>query len=53
MWNKKFKKYSADDFYKTQQKFPPTYKSKSEKVRSNIYFKIQGFAYLYKILLKN
>ena len=32
LWNKQFKKYDAQDFYKTQQKFPACFKSKSEKV---------------------
>ena len=32
LWNKKFQKYDADDFYKNQFKFPSCFKSKAEKV---------------------
>jgi hypothetical protein len=32
LWNKTIKKYDADDFYKTNVKFPPCFKTKAEKV---------------------
>lgn len=33
LWNKKLKAYDVDDLYKTQFKFPPSFKSKAERVK--------------------
>ena len=36
LWNKKLKHYEADNLYKIQQKFPTCFKTKAEKVYSNL-----------------
>ena len=36
LWNKKLKAYDVDDLYKTQFKFPPSFKSKAERVKKKL-----------------